>query len=127
MEDRIPGAELEILKALWGLAPQSARELAGSTYGGTSAAMIGTVQKLLQRLEAKGLVARDRTEHVHQFSPVVTREEFAGLQFESLAGKLTEGSLAPILMHLVQSRKLSKKERDELKRILDGEQPRGDA
>lgn len=125
MDDRIPGAELELLKALWNQQPQSARELAESAYGGTSVVEIGTVQKLLQRLEAKGLVVRDRTLHVHRFSAAVTRDEFAGRQFESLAGKLTDGSLAPILMHLVQSRKLSKRERDELKRILEGDQPRG--
>lgn len=119
MEARIPDAELELLRVLWGRSPLTARELAESAYGEASNVAIGTVQKLLQRLESKGAVGRDRAQHVHRFRPLVTREEVVGRQVELLAEKLTDGSLAPILMHLVQARKLSDRDRGELLRILE--------
>src|SRR3989442_15955726 len=112
-----------MLKVLWGREKLTARELAEAAYGSTTNAAIGTVQKLLQRLEAKRLVERDRSRHVHRFSATTSREEIAGRQFEALAGKLTDGSLAPILMHLVQVKRLTKREREELRRILEGETP----
>lgn len=124
MNPRIPDAELEIMKLLWERQPQSARELATAAYGNVDSAAMGTVQKLLSRLEAKGLVARDRSAHTHLFSAAVSRQELAGRQIEELVGKLTDGSLAPILMHLVKAKRLSPKDRDELRRLLDNP-PRG--
>jgi predicted transcriptional regulator len=123
MGTRVPDAELELLKVLWEQQRLTARELAEHAYRSTTNVAIGTVQKLLQRLEAKRLIERDRSQHVHRFSATVSREEVAGRQFEALADKLTDGSIAPILMHLVQAKRLTRQERDELRRILDGEIP----
>jgi BlaI family penicillinase repressor len=87
-------------------------------YGEENASTIGTVQKLIQRLEEKELVVRDRREPVHHFSALVTREEVAGMQLQVLAEKLSDGSLSPFIMHLVQAERLSKKEKQALRRLL---------
>lgn len=123
MENRIPDAELELLRMLWERAPLTARELAEAAYGETGVSAIGTVQKLLQRLEGKGLIGRDRGRPIHQFRPLMSRDEVVGRQVELLAEKLTDGSLTPILMHLVQARKLSGAEREELMRMLEDGNP----
>ena len=36
-----------------------------------------------------------------------------------MADKLTEGSVVPFIMHLVRAKRISKKERDELRQLLD--------
>jgi predicted transcriptional regulator len=77
------------------------------------------VQTLLQRLEAKGLVQRDRSQHVHRFTAVMSRNDFAGRELEAMVDKLTDGSMVPLLAHLVQSGGLSDEERAELRRLLD--------
>lgn len=115
----IADAELGLLQVLWQRGRATARELTVATYGDTTVSQIATVQKLLQRLEAKRLVRRDRSAHVHTFSATVTQAAFAGGQLARMADKLTDGSLVPFLTHLVEARKLSKAERDELRRILD--------
>ena len=51
----------------------------------------GTVQRLLQSLEDKGFIARDKSLSVHLFSAAMTREAYAGQQLETLADKLTGG------------------------------------
>ena len=43
----------------------------------------------------------------------------AGKQLQLLAEKLSDGSLTPFVTHLVQSKKLSKQDRDEIRRLLD--------
>lgn len=115
----VTDAELRVLKLLWEREPLSAREITESLYAHVTSSEIGTVQTLLARLEAKGLVRRDRSRHVHRFAPAVTSAEFAGRQVAAMVEKLTDGSLAPVLAHLVQSRALSDEEKAELRRLLD--------
>lgn len=74
---------------------------------------------MLQRLEDKGYVERDRSLSVHFFSAVIGRQAYACSQLESLAAKLTEGSLAPLITHLVEGQKLSRKELSRLRAVLD--------
>ena len=64
----ITDTELDLLKVLWSDQPLTARAIAGRLYGEENPSAIGTVQKLIQRLEEKELVVRDRREPVHRFS-----------------------------------------------------------
>ena len=78
------------------------------------------MQKLLERLEAKGYLQRDRSQMAHLFQAICSREEFIGRQVEAMARKLSGGSLMPVLMHLVGAEKqLSKKDRDRIRKMLD--------
>jgi predicted transcriptional regulator len=119
----VPDAELRVLKILWDRENLSAREIAEVLYSRTTSSEIGTVQTLLQRLEAKGLVRRDRNQHVHRFAARQSRQEFTGRQLEAMAEKLGDGSVAPLLAHLVQSANLSDAQRLELRQLLDEPPP----
>lgn len=99
---------------LWRNERLTAREIREQLYPDATKAQHGTVQKLLQRLEDKGYVERDRRLSVHFFSAAISRQSYAGTQLESLAAKLTAGSFAPLITHLVEEKKIS---RDEIKRI----------
>lgn len=114
----ITDTELDLLKVLWDDEPLTARAIAGRLYAEETASAIGTVQKLLQRLEQKQLVARDRSDAAHQFSSRVTRVEVAGMQLQGLAEKLSDGSLSPFIIHLARAERLSKKDREALRRLL---------
>lgn len=113
-------AELAVLRLLWEHESLRAREIREVLYPGGTPSDHGTVQKLLQRLENKKLIDRDNSSFVHVFRAKVSRSEMAGQQLESLAAKLTEGSLVPFIMHAVGSRKLTAQERREIRRLLDG-------
>lgn len=119
LKEPLPDAELQLLKALWAVESATARELAIAVYREGDATAMGTVQKLLQRLEKKGCVRRDRSEFVHRFSAKVTREEVAGWHLDSAVGKVADGSLAPFITHLVQAKRLSEQEKAEIRRLLD--------
>jgi predicted transcriptional regulator len=78
-----------------------------------------TVQKLLDRLEAKGCVGRDREVWPHVFRATVAREELIGRRLQATADKLCDGSLAPLLTHLVRRSELTADERQSLRSLLD--------
>src|SRR5882757_6501346 len=90
-------AELAILQALWDKGPATIRQLAEATYEQVGASQYATVQKLLDRLESKGCVARDRREGVHVFRAAIDREELIGRRLRAVADKLCGGSLTPLL------------------------------
>lgn len=116
---QLPDAELAVMQLLWDHEQLTARQVREQLYPDETASNHGTVQKLLQRLEQKNFVARNRSQFVHLFRAVVTRTQYAGAQLESLADKLTDGSLVPFLMHLMEARKISAKERREIQKLLD--------
>jgi len=115
----ITAAELEVLKVLWLHQRLTSRDLTEQLYDEFNRSSMGTVQKLIARLEAKNMVSRDRSSSVHQFSAAVTREEVAGMQLEEFASRLSGGSLSPFVMHLVQAKRLSKKEKEQIRRLLE--------
>lgn len=115
----LANSELAIMDLLWSNEPQTARQIREQLYSHSSKAQHGTVQRLLQRLEEKGYIVRDSSQFVHQFMAKVSRQTYAGKQLESLASKLTAGSIAPLITHLVEESKISSDDIEQIKAILD--------
>ena len=115
----VTDAELAVLQALWDGGPAPIRRLTDALYPQGGVAQYATVQKLLERLEAKGYVRRDRSASVHVFAAAVGRDELIGRRLRSLADKLCGGSLTPLLSHLLQSGPLSAEERRSLRELID--------
>ena len=114
-------AELSILEFLWSAGPSAKRAIADALYPGHRDSSAATVQKLLERLEAKGHVVRDRSANAHVFSAAARKNEFVGRQLEAVAEKLSGGSLVPLVMHLVAGRRFTKRERNRLRALLEEE------
>lgn len=119
----LANAELAVMELLWDADRLTARQIREKLYPGNSRSQNGTVQRLLQRLEEKQFVERDRDLPVHLFSASVSREAYAGGQLQSLADRLTGGSLAPAITHLIDEKKLSRAEIRRLRQILEGGKP----
>ena len=115
----LPNAELAVMELLWRKGRLTARQILELLYPDTSRPQHGTVQRLLQRLAAKGFVVRDRSLGVNLYSPAISREAYASAQLESLADRLTQGSLVPMITRLVEENRLSRAEIDKLRRILE--------
>ena len=115
----LANAELAVMKLLWEKSSITAREIREKLYPDEKKAQHGTVQRLLQRLEDKGYVSRDRSISVHFFSAKIDKQSYAGSQLESLTSRLTGGSLTPLITHFIEKNKLSRDELTELRKILD--------
>ena len=112
-------AELALLQALWDFGPATIRQLVERVYQQCGTSVYATVQKLLDRLEGKGCVERDRSGPVHVFRASIDREELIGRRLRAVADSLCGGSLSPILTHLVEGKGISDKERRELRALID--------
>ena len=112
--------ELAILQVLWEQGPATRRQITDALYPRGGAAHYATVQKLLERLEGKGLVQADRSQNVLTFTASVARDELISQQLRDVAEKLCGGSLTPLLMNLVKSEPLSASELDELQAFVEG-------
>jgi len=118
-------SELNVLHVLWDKGRCSTRQITDVLYpeSGGAAAQYATVQKLLERLEEKGLVARDRSLFVHIFTAIADRDELIGRRLRALADKLCGGSLAPIVSHLAKNQTLTQAERKALRDLIDAPTP----
>jgi predicted transcriptional regulator len=119
----LANAELSVMELLWGHGSLTARQIQDKLYGESDRSQHGMVQRLLQRLEEKEMVKREKTGAANAFSPCISREEYAGGQLETLAERLTGGSIAPLLSHLIDQKRLSRTELRRLRELLDGRNP----
>lgn len=115
----LSNTELEIMLVLWGEKPQTVRYIVEQVYGQHSQTLHTSVTSLLKRLAAKGFVATDRSLPVHLFSASVSKDEFVQSQLSKLASSVFEGELAPLVMSLVSSSRLTDKERAKLQSLIE--------
>ena len=114
----VTDAELAVLKVLWQRGPLSAKAITIVIYPDGTESEFASVHSFLQRLERKGLVDRDRSSFVHSFSAAVSQADIAGQELESLAARLGERSIAPLIMQLVEQKRLSEEEVAEIRKLL---------
>ena len=115
----VTDAELAVLEVLWDVPSAAIRQITDALYPDAGVSEYATVQKLLQRLEVKGCVRRDRAGKAHRFAARVDRGELIGRRLNDLADRLCGGSLGTLLTHLVQPSRLSADDRAHLRSLLD--------
>ena len=115
---KISEAEWEILKVLWKQAPQTANELADLLAPKNDWSPC-TVKTLINRLVAKGVLGRVKEGRAFLFRPLVKEADCVLAATESFLDRVFDGSLNPMLARLVEHKKLTRKQIDELKRILE--------
>ena len=117
--DRITDGELSILEVIWKEGAPTSRDIAVALYEEVTDSKTASVQKLIERLEAKGCVARDRSERAHRFRALVSREAFLQNRLLALADRLCDGAVAPLVTTLLRSKGFSRKNRQALRQLID--------
>ncbi len=111
-------SELEILQILWSRGPSTVREIhevlsQEKEVGYTSAL------KLLQIMTTKGLVQRSEDQRAHVYTAALpaekTKQQFAA----DVLQRVFRGSTSQLMQHALSGRRSSKKEIDEIRRMLD--------
>jgi BlaI family penicillinase repressor len=115
----VTDAELDVLRALWADGAATIRALSDRLYPGGGTSEYATVQKLLERLEDKGHVAHRSEGRQNVYRARVQREELVARRLRDTAEQLCDGSLTPLLTHLVSAGRLSPDEILELRRLVD--------
>ena len=121
----VTDTELAILQVLWDHPRATIRQITDVVYPAGGTPQYATVQKLLERLEDKGYVRRTKATPANLYAAAVGREELIGRRLQDVAEKLCGGSLTPLLTHLVRQRRLSARERQELRDLIDEADTKG--
>jgi len=100
----VTDAELAVLKVLWARGPLAAKAITEEIYPEGAESEFAAVHSFLQRLERKGLVARDRSSFVHVFSARASQADVLGRELKELANRLGSKSLAPLILEIKAKR-----------------------
>src|SRR5678816_3871656 len=111
-------SELAILQILWSRGPSTVREihevLAQEKDVGYTSAL-----KFLQIMTAKGLVTRTEEQRAHVYTATqpaeTTKQQFAA----DVLQRVFRGSASQLMQHVLSGRRGSKKEIEEIRRMLD--------
>src|SRR5262249_19758496 len=103
----VTDTELAILQVLWKEGSATIRRLTEVLYPHGSTAHYATVQKLVERLEGKGCVRRERRAGAHVYTAAIDQGELIHRRLQAVAEQLCGGSLTPLLTHLVRGRRLT--------------------
>src|SRR5260370_28586889 len=88
-------ADLAVLQALGSQGTATIRQLTEAIYPDGGPAYYATVQKLLERLEGKNCIRRERTAGAHVFSAVPAPGDLILRPFPSITEKRSSGSPRP--------------------------------
>lgn len=108
--------EWSIMELLWE-APRTLMELV-NMLGETLHWSKSTVTTMVRRMTEKGLVAYDTDGRTKLFRPAVSRENVVAQETDSLLNRAYRGSLGLMLSTMVNHKRLSKSDIDELYEIL---------
>jgi BlaI family penicillinase repressor len=111
-------AEIEILHILWVHGNSTVRQV-HELLSRTKRSQYTTTLKQLQVMTEKGLVLRDESERSHVYRAAVERNRVQQQITSHLIDRVFGGSAHGMLMQLLGSKKVSKKELGEFRQMID--------
>jgi BlaI family transcriptional regulator, penicillinase repressor len=113
----ISEAEAAVMEVLWRGAPRSAEEIV-EAVGAERDWREGTVKSLLNRLLKKKAIRAERDGRRYLYTPLIEREAYVSQESAGLLDRLFDGRVAPLVAHFSAQDKLSKRDVEELKRLI---------
>lgn len=114
--------ELAIMKVVWRLGTATVREVHDVLRRERRDDIAyTTVLTMMRILEQKGALSKeaDRDSRAHRYRPVRTQRQVMRLMVREFVDRVFDGAAEPLVAHLVADRRLSARDRDEIRRMLD--------
>lgn len=115
---KITEAEWKVMNVIWEKAPITSSEIVESLKDTTNWSTT-TIYTLISRLVKKKAVAIEEGSSPNKCYPLISRDDYRRKESNSFLSKVYDGSLNLMMANMVREMKLSDKDIDELKRILD--------
>lgn len=115
---RISDAEWDVLQALWARRRGTARDLAEDLDASRGWART-TVQTMLDRMTAKGLVTMRRVGNVKEFEPALKLAEARRSAWRRFVEHAFDGAVGSALQFIADDAKLTPKQREALRALLE--------
>jgi BlaI family penicillinase repressor len=120
----ISEAESVVMQIFWARGALPTEEVLAA-LGSRQKWQEATVKTLVNRLLKKGALRARKDNRRYVYSPVLTQDEWLSSESHGFLDRLFGGRVAPLVSYFSQQKKLSKKDIEDLKRLIkeiDGEQ-----
>ncbi len=117
----ISEAEWKVMRVLWDNSPQPAYDII-QRLSRSEPWQASTVKTLLARLYRKKVLGIRRYKNLFLYFPLVSEEMCLQSESESFLKRFFDGSVKTLLVHFVEREKLTKKDLEELRKILAQDQ-----
>ena len=111
-------AELQILVVLWRRGPSTVNQVQPELLHGDRVGYT-TILKLLQIMNAKGLVRRDESTRPHVFRAAIGEAQVRRRFVTDLLDQVFEGSATSLAMHAISMKRATREELRKLRELLD--------
>ena len=116
-ERKLTDAELEIMHVVWELDGGTVRQVYEILNQQRPLAYT-TVMTMMNILEEKGHLTRRKEGRAYRYQPVRPKSQVISGMVDDFVGRVFEGSAAPLVVSLVKDKKISKKDLDEIARMI---------
>jgi BlaI family penicillinase repressor len=114
----ISAAESVVMQVLWLRKAPMATEDVIAALASKEKWQASTVKTLLNRLLKKGAIKAQLDGRRYLYSPLIAREQWLSHESSGLLDRLFGGRVAPLVAHFSQTRKLTKKDLADLKKLI---------
>ena len=116
--------ELDIMQVLWQIGSATVAEVHQSLKNMRDDIAYTTVQTMLNRLGAKGLVRRDDSDRAHRYLPVLKEPAVVNRAIQKLAERFFSGSVEALATRLVE-KDLSLEQLEHIQKLIDAHRRKG--
>jgi predicted transcriptional regulator len=110
-------AELEIMHVVWGLGRATVRDVYEALRERRQVAYT-SVMTVMKILEQKGHLKKKQEDRAYLYCPARPRAQVLGVMVRDFVDRVFQGAAKPLLVHLVEDRRLSQEDLAEIRRLL---------
>jgi BlaI family penicillinase repressor len=110
--------ELAIMKVVWRLEKATVRDVFETLRKRREIAYT-TVMTMMRILEDKGYLKKTRTERAYEYRPAQPRSQVLAALVRDFVDRVFDGATAPLLLHLAKDGRLTKDERELIRRLAE--------
>lgn len=116
--------ELAIMKVVWRLGTATVRDIHDVLRKEHRDDLAyTTVLTMMRILEQKGMLAKeaDLESRAHRYTPARTQRQMMKVMVREFVDRVFDGAADSLVAHLVSDRRLSARDREEIRKVLDRE------
>lgn len=106
------------MKVIWRLEKATVRDVYEALRAQRDIAYT-TVMTMMRILEDKGYLKKTRVDRAYEYRPAKPRQAVVGAMVRDFLDRVFDGAAAPLLVHLARDRRLTKEDRDLIKRLAE--------
>jgi BlaI family transcriptional regulator, penicillinase repressor len=110
--------ELAIMKVVWRLEKATVRDVYEALRQKREIAYT-TVLTMMRILEEKGYLSKVRVERAYEYRPSQPRHQVLGAMVRDFLDRVFDGATAPLLVHLARDSRLSRAEKEKIRRLAE--------